>query len=76
MNARNAAGGITVDLSLLRGVIVDPEQLTAVVQGNNSDAAVLLVILVLHTCCCQQMTFGNDGEAPCTLQETCLLLLP
>ena len=33
INARSANNGLTVDLSQMRGVVVDPVQQTAVVQG-------------------------------------------
>lgn len=33
VNERSAAGGITVDLREMRGIIVDPVQQTAVAQG-------------------------------------------
>ncbi len=33
INARSADDGLTVDLSQMRGVVVDPVQQTAVVQG-------------------------------------------
>ena len=36
INARSAADGLTVDLSQMRGVVVDPVQQTAVVQGADS----------------------------------------
>lgn len=36
INARSAASGLTVDLSQLRGVTVDPLQLTAVVEGKHT----------------------------------------
>ena len=35
INARSAADGLTVDLSQMRGVVVDPVQQTAAVQGAN-----------------------------------------
>ena len=33
INARSADNGLTVDMSQMRGVVVDPVQQTAVVQG-------------------------------------------
>ena len=33
INARNANNGLTVDMTQMRGVVVDPVQQTAVVQG-------------------------------------------
>jgi len=38
VNARSAAGGITVDLSNMRNVTIDPVQQTAVAQGVLSSA--------------------------------------
>ena len=38
VNARNAADGITVDLSNMRNVTIDPVQQTAVAQGVLSSA--------------------------------------
>ena len=38
INSKNAESGLTVDLSQMRGVVVDPVQQTAVVQGKHTSA--------------------------------------
>jgi len=42
INARSAADGLTVDLSQMRGVVVDPVQQTAVAQGPDSQLDALV----------------------------------
>ena len=60
INAKSAAAGLTVDLSQMRGVVADPAQHTAVVQGKQVSLQVQCLLTVAlyyrdkatrHICC-------------------------